>query len=726
MRPRHRESLPGRLPRARDELLTRHVRIDSDRILAPDGFFVGVLVCEEIDVLALEPWRREAAVDALETLLRSLEAELVLTVHSRRSRPATEREPDDANRVSTPASAPAGGGPLSTAALRVALDQHWSERLERQPAYHRAVSAMIRDPDAELMERQLALTSEALTAAGIEAQRLTGRALGAHLAEAGLDLPRLAWAGGVRQAWVGDRVVRTALLDRLPGGHVGAGWLAALVRCPAEADIALHLVPTPGAVASRLLGHRLRHLGAHQLLEAERGLVPDAAVETGLLAARSLRDRLARNTGRPLRLWLTAVALGTEAAAPEQSWGRLCSAFAATSGRSRPGHFEHLEGAIAAWGLGRPAGPGKLVDSHAAASCIPWLQTSIDDPGGYRIGRMADSGLPVALAPFDESRHVNANVGIFAASGQGKSFLIGGLLVEARRLGVDALVVDPEGEYRDLVTRLGGRWLDLVSEAAINPFDLGGDDAGGAQTVVDACAELCAGMTEEERAAVEAAAHGVQVAARERGDRPRLRGCVEPLSRSAPRVARVLGRHLDGALAGFLDRPTSSAWTHPLLAVGHREVREELVPVTTLLLGRMLWELVRRLPRRRHIVLDEVGMLSAHPALRQLLAQLARRCRKYGSSLVVATQNVQDLLRSEEGTVVASNCAVVFCGGHRAVEVAAMERAFALTEAHQRRLERSPRGEFVLLAGSRRGVVQVDLPEAYGTMIRGGKPKATP
>ncbi|MGA8016983.1 MAG: hypothetical protein WCB85_13810, partial [Candidatus Dormiibacterota bacterium] len=193
---------------------------------------------------------------------------------------------------------------------------------------------------------------------------------------------------------------------------------------------------------------------------------------------------------------------------------------------------------------------------------------------------------------------------------------------------------------------------------------------------------------------------------------------LEPLDRTAPRVARVLGRFLDGGLAGFLDRPTSPAWSRPLLAVGHREVREELVPVTTLLLGRMLWELVRRVPRRRHIILDEVGMLSAHPALRELLAQLARRCRKYGSSLVVATQNVQDLLRSDEGTVVASNCAVVLCGGHRAVEVGAMERAFGLTEDQRRRLERAPRGEFLLLAGTRRGVIQVDLPAAYGEMIR--------
>ena len=48
---------------------------------------------------------------------------------------------------------------------------------------------------------------------------------------------------------------------------------------------------------------------------------------------------------------------------------------------------------------------------------------------------------------------------------------------------------------------------------------------------------------------------------------------------------------------------------------------------------------------------------------------------------------------------------------------AAMEHAFGLTEDQRRRLERAPRGEFLLLAGSRRGMIQVDLPEAYRAMI---------
>ena len=677
------------------------VTVDGDRLVGSDGLLAGVLLCDEVDLLGWEAWRREAAVDAIEVLLRGLATELVLTVRVRRHRLLAE----------------AARG--SAAELDRAVDLHWRRRLEEAPAYRRWVVAAVRHPEAAELERELGTVAAGLAAAGIPSRRLSGAELGRHLQTGGLDPGRVAWVDQARQAWVGERVVRAAILDHLPGASVDAGWLAALVRAPVECDVALRLVPTSSRLATGLLSRRMRHLGAHQLLERERGLVPDAQVETGLEAARRLRDRLARNAGRPLRLWLTAVALGDDLESLDLAWSRLSGAFGATLATCRPGHFEHVNGWLAGWGLGPAPGPGKLVDSCAAASCAPWLQAGIDDLDGYRIGRMTESGLPVSIAPFDEAQHVNANIGIFAASGQGKSFLIGGLLIEAHRHGVGAIVVDPEGEYRRLVEALGGEWLDLVTEAPINPFDLGEDDDAAAAVVVDVCALLCGGLSEIERAAVEAAARAAQLTARDAGERARLRQCLGELDQSAPRVGQVLRRFLDGGLAGFLDRPTSPAWTRPLLGVGHREVRDELVPVTTLLVGRLLWELVRRAPRRRHIILDEVGMLISHPSLRQLLGQLARRCRKHGSSLVVATQNVQDLLQSDEGTVVASNCAVVLCGGHRAVEVASMERAFGLTEDQRRQLERAPRGQFLLLAGRRRGLIEVDLPDAYRAMISG-------
>jgi type IV secretory pathway VirB4 component len=105
--------------------------------------------------------------------------------------------------------------------------------------------------------------------------------------------------------------------------------------------------------------------------------------------------------------------------------------------------------------------------------------------------------------------------------------------------------------------------------------------------------------------------------------------------------------------------------------------------------------------------------------LRDLLVQLARRCRKYSASLVVATQNAQDLLSSDEGSVIATNCAVVLLGGHRAAETARMEQAFGLTERQRAFLETASRGEFILIAGDRRVSMRIEVPEVHRGILTG-------
>jgi hypothetical protein len=182
-------------------------------------------------------------------------------------------------------------------------------------------------------------------------------------------------------------------------------------------------------------------------------------------------------------------------------------------------------------------------------------------------------------------------------------------------------------------------------------------------------------------------------------------------------VAVVVRRFCTGALGQLFNRPTSVRLGSGVCAVSLRDMPAEHVGAATLLVARWLWGLVRHRPGRRHIVFDEVGALCVHPPLRALLVQLARRCRKYGASLVVATQNAQDLLGSDEGTVVATNCATVLLGGHRPAETARMEHAFGLTDAQRRFLETASRGEFLLLAGDRRVAMRVLVPPEHAEIL---------
>ena len=366
----------------------------------------------------------------------------------------------------------------------------------------------------------------------------------------------------------------------------------------------------------------------------------------------------------------------------------------------------------------------KLVDTTALSTCLPWTSTTCDDAGGYALGSAVHTGTPVRIAPFDTTHHGNANIAVIAASGQGKSYAIGALVLEAAARGVGSVIIDPEGEYERVVRALGGDYATLAPGCAtsLNMFDVGGDEqrADTAAAVVELVAVLCGGRLDEvERAHVDAAASDAIATAAREGRVPVLGDCFEALAETSPRPALVLRRFCGGPLGDLFNRPTSARLGAPVVGVSLRDLGTELVPAATLIVAEWLWSLVRRDRRERHIVFDEVGLLCAHPPLRTLLVQLARRCRKYGASLVVATQNAGDLLATPEGTVVATNPAVVLLGGHRGAETARMEAAFALTTAQRRFLESAGRGEFLLLAGSRRLPVRVEVSPLHHALLTG-------
>src|SRR6202035_3707867 len=206
-------------------------------------------------------------------------------------------------------------------------------------------------------------------------------------------------------------------------------------------------------------------------------------------------------------------------------------------------------------------GPGKLVDSTAAATCVPWIESGCCDPGGYRLGAAIRSGLPVRVAPFDTTRHPNPNIAVLAASGHGKSFAIGTLVLEAAVAGVNSVIIDPEGEYRGLVAALDGRYLELApgTDAAVNVFEGAADDPEETvAAVVDLVTVLCGDrLGDVERAVVDAAARAAMERALLEHRTPLLEDCLAMLDVEARPVAMVVRRFCTGGLGALFNRPTS-------------------------------------------------------------------------------------------------------------------------------------------------------------------------
>ena len=110
--------------------------------------------------------------------------------------------------------------------------------------------------------------------------------------------------------------------------------------------------------------------------------------------------------------------------------------------------------------------------ASSAANLFPLAYSGKTDPAGLYIGK--DRFGTNILVDFDRraADKTNANILILGNSGQGKSFLMKLLLTNLRESGKSIIALDAESEYRELCAALGGCYVDYASgEYIINPLE---------------------------------------------------------------------------------------------------------------------------------------------------------------------------------------------------------------------------------------------------------------
>lgn len=114
----------------------------------------------------------------------------------------------------------------------------------------------------------------------------------------------------------------------------------------------------------------------------------------------------------------------------------------------------------------------RVLPASSVANIYPLNYSGKTDENGFYLGR--DKYGSNVLVDFDKRTEdkTNSNILILGNSGQGKSYLMKLLLCNHREAGKSVLVLDPEHEYEDLCSNLGGTYIDMMSgEYMINPLE---------------------------------------------------------------------------------------------------------------------------------------------------------------------------------------------------------------------------------------------------------------
>lgn len=513
-------------------------------------------------------------------------------------------------------------------------------------------------------------------------------------------------------------------VDRYPGEEVDPGWLLPLLSFKGELNVGIHIVPLETDRMLTLLHHRIRDLRADDMATQESGAVGSAASGT-LPDALAVHQALARNEDKVfgVSFYLTVsaedpVQLRSQAEALQASCRRMML-------RTVQPYFQMRQGLLSSWPLGMDLlGREHVIHSSAVVTMFPWLQEDLADADGHYWGYNKDTGGLCVFDPFDEDRFANANIAVLAHSGAGKSYAAASVVLSGYSRGIDAIVLDPEAEYGGLIRGLGGTYIHLAAGSghAINVLDPllftleGEESTDQLSDVLDLIGLMCGRLDEMERAQLEAVTRSVVSGA---ATTPVLRDVWQSLESAHPgsRIATVLYRWVNGDLGRLFSAPTNVDLGSSIVGFNLRDLSEELIAPAYLLLANWLWTALRRERRRRHLLIDEVGLLLEHEPIRRFLIRLARRVRKYGGSLILVSQNPGDFFETKDGAVLATNPSILLLGSQKHSEASKLQKAFNLTERQLNYLETADRGDFLLVAGPNRVPVHIMAPPWMDEMI---------
>jgi hypothetical protein len=510
---------------------------------------------------------------------------------------------------------------------------------------------------------------------------------------------------------------------------VHPGWLHPVAeRCLA---VVLHLRPVPRELASRMLRRRLTALMSTAALDARAGRLRDPGDELAEAATEELREALARGS---TRLWHTQLLLALHAPDPagldlaEQELRALATGLLTeVTGlrlQQRPG-----------WDACRPGGPAlgwpwRLLDTASLAASLPhptqppagvspaW---TTDHPGPTLLGVDPASGVPLLVNRW--AAH-NATRLVVGTSGAGKSYAAKLELLRQTAAGTAAVIVDPEGEFAAVTDALGGLCLQVGEQpAGLDPVGLacrpGLHPTEGLALLTSWAAALLGGpLTSIDVALLDRALVAL------RGDRPGGRSgpaspadlldVVAELAAHRPFAGADLAARLapasGGTLAGlFAPNPQLLRDPPAVVCFDLRAVPARARPaVMSCVLGWAWTHTVGAAATQpRLVILDEAHLLLDDPAAAELLAQFARRARKYRVGLDVVTQRLSDFLTLPAGQAVLANTATKLLLGCESHERTAVISGLGLTAAEGEWLQPGKAGRGLLLTAADRNPVYI-------------------
>ena len=311
----------------------------------------------------------------------------------------------------------------------------------------------------------------------------------------------------------------------------------------------------------------------------------------------------------------------------------------------------------------------------------------------------------------------NPNGLVLAQSGGGKSYFCKLLITRYLLNGTKVMVIDPQGEYRNIVNHFGGQRVDLSreSETIINPLDLMGHEyAEKRLSLMDLMQVMLGKLTEPQKSFIDKA---IGEAYRKKGivddestwnyKPPILKDLLHELKLLEKKAVqldkhtlRALTNRLDmyvGGVFKFLNKHTNINFDNQFVCFDIGNLPKQVKPIMMFLVLDYVYMKMRSDLNKKILLIDESWSLLSRTEDASYIFEIVKTCRKFNMGLLLINQEVEGLLESAAGKSVLANSSYTFLLRQKPAVIDNICRTFNLSSSERSHLLTASIGEGLLI-----------------------------
>jgi conjugal transfer ATP-binding protein TraC len=354
------------------------------------------------------------------------------------------------------------------------------------------------------------------------------------------------------------------------------------------------------------------------------------------------------------------------------------------------------------------------ITTDALSAFFPFTSQFLEaDNQGVWLG-LNRNNIPIIKDIFNLS---NPNGLVLSQSGGGKSYFCKLLITRYLLNGTKVMIIDPQGEYKSIVSHFKGQTIDLSkdSDTIINPLDLMGHDYTEKRlSLMDLMKIMLGDLSDIQRAFIDKAltktyeSKGITKNPDTWNNEPPILGDLLKVFKTMERRASKLEKTTINSLANRLDmyvngvfsffnKKTNINFNNNFVCFDIGKMPSQVKPATMFLVLDYIYMKMKSNLERKILLIDESWSLLSRTEEAGYIFEIVKTCRKFNLGLLLINQEVEGLLDSKAGKSVLANSSYTLLMRQKPAVIDNICKTFNLSNIERTHLLTAGIGEGLLI-----------------------------